>query len=92
MLPPPHVHTHRPDIRDRLIASYPDVRIYQANARGVVHGFVYVYPVLPPFHGCGKGLETVPIGITFTDFSLVNGVTFDAIYVTGTFSGAIEPD
>lgn len=71
---------------------YPDVRIYQANERGVVRGFVYVYPVLPPFHGCGKGLETVPIAITFQNFELVNGWTFDVIYVSGTFSGSIEPD
>jgi hypothetical protein len=71
---------------------YPDVRIYKANKRGIVRGFVYVYPVLPPFHGCGKGLETVPIAITLHNFSLVNGVTFDVIDVSGIFSGAIEPD
>jgi hypothetical protein len=70
----------------------PDVRIYAANARGVVRGFVFVSPVLPPFHGCGARLETVPIHITYHDFSLVNGVTFDYLQVSGTFSGAIEPD
>jgi hypothetical protein len=70
----------------------PDVRIYQANSRGVVRGFVFVNPVLPPFHGCGARLETVPIHISYQNFSLVNGVTFDYLDVTGTFSGAIEPD
>jgi hypothetical protein len=58
----------------------------------VVKGFAFVYPVLPPHKTCGNHLETVPIHISFQDFSLVNGVTFDAVYVTGTFSGAIEPD
>jgi hypothetical protein len=71
---------------------YPDVRIYQADSSGRVEGFVFVYPILPPFHSCGARLETVPVFITFHDFSLVNGVTFDAVYETGTFSGAIEPD
>lgn len=71
---------------------YPDVRVYQANARGVVRGFVYVYAVLPPFHGCGNGLATVPIAVSFEDFSLVNGVTFDYLNVSATFSGSIEPD
>jgi hypothetical protein len=70
----------------------PDVRSYQANDRGVVRGFVFVVPILPPFHDCGRHLETVPIHISFHNFSLSNGVTFDTVDRTGTFSGAIEPD
>src|SRR5262245_46518211 len=35
----------------------PDVRAYVANARGVVHGFVFVIPILPPFNGCGHHLD-----------------------------------
>ena len=70
----------------------PDVRSYQANGSGVVRGFVFVVPILPPFHDCGRRLETVPIQITFHNFSLSNGVTFDTVDRTRMFSGAIEPD
>ena len=68
------------------------MRSYQANDSGVVRGFVFVVAILPPFHDCGRHLETVPIHITFHNFSLSNGVTFDTVDRTGAFSGAIEPD
>ena len=70
----------------------PDVRSYRANDDGVVRGFIFVYPILPSFRGCGARLETVPIFISFTDYQLVNIVTFDYVDVSGTVSGPIEPD
>jgi hypothetical protein len=90
-----HPRTFTPTHRTISVTTtnfYPDVRIYQANARGIVRGFVFVYPILPPFQDCGNRLETVPVHITFRGFSLVNGVTFDYVQVTGKFSGPIEPD
>lgn len=90
-----HTRTFTPTPRTISVTTttfVPDVRDYQANSRGVIRGFVYVEPVMPAFHNCGARLETVPIHVTYHDFSLVNGVTFDYIVVNGTFSGAIEPD
>lgn len=71
----------------------PDVRGYTANANGVVRGFIFVDPVLPPFAGCrSPRQETVPIFVSFTDYELVNIFTFDFVDVSGTVSGPIEPD
>ena len=77
----------------KATTTTPDVRGYTANANGVVRGFIFLEPVLPPFRGCrSPRQETVPIFVSYTDYELVNIFTFDFVDVSGTVSGPIEPD
>ena len=73
----------------------PDPRAYQANRKGVIRGFIYLYPGFSWPDFCTKRQEVVPIHVCFEPDDLVDFVQpFDVYYwPDGTkVCGAIEPD
>lgn len=73
----------------------PDPRAYTANARGVVAGFVYLWPNFPFPDFCPARQSEVPVFVCYQPGDLVDFVDpFDVYWFPeGTnVCGAIEPD
>lgn len=85
--------THRKRTFDG--GTSPDPRAYQANDKGVVRGFIYLYPDISWPDFCTKHQETVPVHVCFEPYDLVDFVQpFDVYYWPNPtkICGAIEPD
>ena len=78
-------------------SSEADVRAYQADADGVVRGFIFedLITQIPTTFHCGRHAELIPVHVCYLPYDLVQfAQPFDVYYFPGDTQvcGAIEPD